>query len=159
MFQPNKLCRFAVLACAPLLFASLPASHRSRLRPSLSTTSRRESPTSGSNALQSARTGGIAVPEMRNRRLFENYGKLPLSFELNRGQTDPQVKFLSRGRGYAMFLTSEEAVLSLRGSGKSDLSVEASARKGNRNQNDINRQWSVVPPPAGQLRKTTDIAK
>ena len=42
-----------------------------------------------------------------------NYGKLPLSFEANRGQTDSQVKFLARGRGYALFLTPTEAVLSL----------------------------------------------
>ena len=47
-------------------------------------------------------------------RLLESYGKLPLSFELNRGQTDPHVKFLSRGSGYALFLTGNEAVLTLR---------------------------------------------
>ena len=29
-------------------------------------------------------------------RLAHNFGKLPLSFEVNRGQTDSQVKFLSR---------------------------------------------------------------
>jgi Beta-propeller repeat len=38
---------------------------------------------------------------------------LPLSFEANHGQTDPQVKFLSRGPGYALFLTTTDAVLSL----------------------------------------------
>ena len=47
-------------------------------------------------------------------RLAQNYGRLPLSFELNKGQTDSQVKFLSRGRGYTMFLTQGEAVLALR---------------------------------------------
>ena len=31
---------------------------------------------------------------------------LPLSFERNQGQTDAQVKFLARGNGYAVFLTS-----------------------------------------------------
>jgi Beta-propeller repeat len=36
---------------------------------------------------------------------------LPLSFEANLGQTDPQVQFLSRGPGFALFLTSTEAVL------------------------------------------------
>jgi hypothetical protein len=41
------------------------------------------------------------------------YGKLPLSFEANQGQSDKQVKFLSRGPGYALFLTPTEAVLSL----------------------------------------------
>src|SRR5437870_1001311 len=46
-------------------------------------------------------------------RAVENYGKLPLSFEINQGQTDSQVKFISRGSGYSLFLTSNEAVLSL----------------------------------------------
>lgn len=30
-------------------------------------------------------------------RVSEDYGKLPLYFEANRGQTDPRVKFVSRG--------------------------------------------------------------
>ena len=47
-------------------------------------------------------------------RLVEAYGKLPLSFEINRGQTDARVKFLSRGSGYTLFLTGNEAVLALR---------------------------------------------
>jgi|GEM_PF-2038509 len=42
------------------------------------------------------------------------YGKLPLSFEPNQGQSDKRVKFLSRGNGYSLFLTSTEAVLALR---------------------------------------------
>ena len=47
-------------------------------------------------------------------RVIESYGKLPLSFELNQGQTDPEVKFISRGSGYNLFLTSNEAVLTLK---------------------------------------------
>ena len=42
------------------------------------------------------------------------YAKLPLSFEANKGQTDPRVQFLSRGDGYSVFLTSGGMVLSLR---------------------------------------------
>src|SRR5882672_1919068 len=42
------------------------------------------------------------------------YGQLPLSFEANQGQVDPQVNFLSRGSGYTLFLTPSEAVLSLK---------------------------------------------
>lgn len=48
-------------------------------------------------------------------RIVENYGKLPLTFEANQGQTDSHVKFLSRGSGYALFLTGDEAVISMRG--------------------------------------------
>jgi hypothetical protein len=43
----------------------------------------------------------------------EAYGKLPLYFEANQGQTDRRVKFLNRGRGYSLFLTPTEAVLAL----------------------------------------------
>jgi len=45
---------------------------------------------------------------------MESYGKLPLSFEANQGQTDQRVRFLSRGPGYSLFLTGDSAVLSLR---------------------------------------------
>jgi hypothetical protein len=44
-------------------------------------------------------------------RLKEAYGQLPLSFEANVGQADPQVDFISRGSGYTLFLTPREAVL------------------------------------------------
>ena len=47
-------------------------------------------------------------------KVVESYGQLPLSFEANHGQTDPQVNFLSRGNGYTLFLTPTEAVLTLR---------------------------------------------
>jgi hypothetical protein len=49
-------------------------------------------------------------------RVVENYGKLPLSFEANNGQADESVKFLSRGPGYTLFLTGDEAVLAALGS-------------------------------------------
>ena len=39
--------------------------------------------------------------------------ELPLSFESNRGQTNPAVKFISRGDGYALFLTEDSAVFKL----------------------------------------------
>ena len=46
-------------------------------------------------------------------RILDSYGKLPLSFEANHGQTDGRVKFLSRTSGYSLFLTADEAVLAL----------------------------------------------
>src|SRR6267378_5866091 len=45
--------------------------------------------------------------------VLEAYGQLPMSFEPNVGQADPQVKFLARGSGYTVFLTSNEAILAL----------------------------------------------
>ena len=57
---------------------------------------------------------GNPVNVQARPRLIASYGKLPLSFEANQGQADAGVKFLSRGRGYGVFLTSSEAVLELR---------------------------------------------
>jgi hypothetical protein len=56
-----------------------------------------------------------------NARVAETYGKLPLSFEANQGQTDSDVKFLSRGSGYSLFLTSNEAVLALHETGNKEV--------------------------------------
>src|SRR2546427_12199197 len=57
-----------------------------------------------------ATAAGASGPTQQ-ARLHETYGKLPLSFEANRGQTDPEVKFLSRGPHDTLFLTSDEAVM------------------------------------------------
>jgi hypothetical protein len=58
-------------------------------------------------------SGRPAPDEATRARITEAFGKLPMSFEANEGQTDEKVKFLSRGSGYTLFLTSTEAVLSL----------------------------------------------
>ena len=69
--------------------------------------------TCGASA-QSAPTGD----HLQRQRAVEEYGKLPLAFEANRGQTDKEVRFLSRGEGYATFLTDSEAVMVLKDGGK-----------------------------------------
>ena len=46
-------------------------------------------------------------------QVAEGYGRLPLFFTENQGQTDPQVKFYTRGQGHAIFFTPEGMVLSL----------------------------------------------
>lgn len=47
--------------------------------------------------------------------LLENWGRRPLAFEENRGQTDGRVRFLARAPGYALFLTPGEAVVAPQG--------------------------------------------
>src|SRR5712671_6150319 len=58
---------------------------------------------------------GVTVPASAttDARVSESYGKLPLQFEANRGQTHKDVHFLSRGQGYSLYLTAGEAVLVL----------------------------------------------
>jgi len=46
-------------------------------------------------------------------RVSEAYGRLPLHFEANRGQTNKDVRFLSHGPGYDLYLTANEVVLVL----------------------------------------------
>lgn len=48
-------------------------------------------------------------------RMEASYRNLPLSFEPNRGQTDPRVKFLSRAGSRTLWLTKDEAVLAVGG--------------------------------------------
>src|SRR5580698_11220339 len=47
-------------------------------------------------------------------RARATFGRLPLTFEENRGQASGQIKFLSRGKGYTAFLTAGGMVLRLR---------------------------------------------
>jgi len=73
---------------------------------------------------RAARNAAAAIPTPVKSKLSETsrwhdvYAQLPLTFEANQGQTDRRVKFLSRGDGYALFLTRDEAILALRRSGK-----------------------------------------
>src|SRR5438876_782482 len=58
---------------------------------------------------------GFACPATaaREARVSETYGKLPLHFEANRGQTHEDVCFLARGPGYSLFLTPTGTALTL----------------------------------------------
>jgi len=58
-------------------------------------------------------SGNPALPDQSRMKVAKNYGKLPLQFEANQGQTDARVKFISRGNGYTLFLTGNEAVFNL----------------------------------------------
>lgn len=76
----------------------------------------RSTPSTDSGSLTSSNPAPPITTTNPGTRLDEAYGKLPLSFEANQGQTDPRVSFLSRGNGYCLFLTPTEAVLTLSGS-------------------------------------------
>jgi Beta-propeller repeat len=58
------------------------------------------------------RPDGDHAGEARTR-VAETYGKLPMMFQANAGQTDARVKFTARGPGYSLFLTPGEAVFVL----------------------------------------------
>jgi uncharacterized repeat protein (TIGR01451 family) len=102
---PNRLAKFRPSgarlspAAALLLLAALSLSQT--LTPEGSAESRREPARAADGA-----------------RLAEAYGRLPLRFEANRGQSGAAVKFIARGGGYTLFLAESGAVLRLRAAGE-----------------------------------------
>jgi hypothetical protein len=57
---------------------------------------------------------GMFLPdETGQMRPRANLNRIPLSFEINRGQTANSVQFLSRGPGYTLFLNQNRVVLAL----------------------------------------------
>jgi hypothetical protein len=91
-------CLFPCLAAAFLLSPATPA------------------PVIDRTAKAASSLGAPPADPKDQARILDSYGKLPLSFEANRGQSDGRVRFLSRNGGYTLFLTQDEAVLALRGS-------------------------------------------
>lgn len=86
----------------------------------------------------------LAKPDaVAQARLVETYGKLPLRFEANQGQTDKTARFLSRGQGYGLFLTPTEAVLSLHKS-------ESAKTKQNKSSG------RALPTPIGKISRDVE---
>ena len=73
-------------------------------------------PSRGITTKQPAAAAGLAAQTSASRKhdWMNAYGDLPLAFEANQGQADSAVRFLSRGEGYELFLTEQEAVFTLR---------------------------------------------
>jgi len=69
-----------------------------------------------------------AATPARAARYLRASGGAPLAFEANRGQADRRVAFLARGRGYTLFLTATEAVLTLKAPGTRGASARPIAR-------------------------------
>jgi uncharacterized membrane protein len=70
--------------------------------------------TAGDTVRRLADQASTLPAEVAGEHVEAAYRRLPLAFEANEGQTAPEVKFLARGTGFNLFLTSTEAVLTLR---------------------------------------------
>jgi hypothetical protein len=105
-----KLAGVAMLASSFLLLGVLQPSGNRRTAPAI-----------GISA--AGHVAAINLPRAKDDPKWKDtYGKLPLSFEENSGQTAREVRYVSHGTGYALFLTSQEAVISLQQSMPRDLS-------------------------------------
>jgi len=80
------------------------------------------------HALQYGKNAGLrkAAP-ISAAHASVQYGKLPLAFEPNLGQSNGQAKYLAHGDGYSLFLASDEAVLVLGQSSKNKSGIHTQA--------------------------------
>jgi len=89
---------------------------------------------------------GVAAPASSSGTVpnAPQYSALPLSFEPNQGQAEATADFLARGRGYAIFLTSDGAVLRLR-----NLAAGTNVRQGDSHPANRAAGQRPVPQNAG----------
>jgi hypothetical protein len=109
----------------PILATSSSSSSPSAPSQSQSTSGAVSAPIPGSVAARLLTSGANAAPRSAGSKPASTpgssttssallaYGKLPLMFEQNVGQTDPSVQFIVRGSGFNAFLTSTSEVLTL----------------------------------------------
>ena len=91
---------------------------------------------------------GSSVARYHRIQIAKTYGKLPLRFESNQGQTDSKARFLSRGSGYALYLTPTEAVMVLNKARKTVVQgIHESPFSGEVNTAPFLRKPPVAPPP------------
>jgi PKD repeat protein len=113
MMTAHRLARRVLVAALPLAVMVIGGNGHTRPLPSV------EAPVT---SLPTTDTAPAAPSHGESRRhsdtlkndVLKTYGRLPLQFEANLGQTESNVKFLARGPGYTVFLTPSEAVLVLR---------------------------------------------
>jgi hypothetical protein len=107
MQTKSPLVRIAIMAGIPLaILALLLSVHMQRRAHS-------------SQPIASNHTAASAQPTTplsaaQKQDVTSAYGTLPLAFEANQGQTAAEVRYLAHGQGYQLFLTNQEAVLTLR---------------------------------------------
>jgi hypothetical protein len=86
------------------------------------------------SAVQAAQSSGRSAPQRSpsSLGLKANYGKLPLSFEVNQGQSDAKLRFQSRGQGYSFSLTDSgvEPALSSPAAKRTELQKDRLAESG-----------------------------
>jgi hypothetical protein len=114
---------------------------------------------------KSAVANGLSQPDPGvQAKVAESYGKLPLSFAANQGQTDGRVKFLSRTGAYTLFLTGDEAVLAFSGKRAKDPAPKGASGFGGatvslKRHPDTNPNLDTNPNPATHQSMTGAVLR
>jgi hypothetical protein len=101
-----RLVVMAVALVALVAFAALMAASQAPSTDHSSTASM------VSEAVVAAPVSEPAAPQMSEEEALDAYGKLPLSFIPNEGQSDEEVRYYAQGAGYSFFFTHKGAMLS-----------------------------------------------
>jgi uncharacterized repeat protein (TIGR01451 family) len=138
--------RCAVIVMAFMLLSSAALSLPRPYRPAAaeSTADRRDS-----NPKYLARTSPVPDSKRMTAWVDGAYGKLPIRFEANLGQTDSRVKFISRGSGSTLFLTSNGAVLAVKNSANGG--VNEGSRSSSRKRVATLRMSMIGANPAAEI--------
>lgn len=67
-----------------------------------------------STSRAAGRGGGAGAAALTKVDVSQSFGRLPLAFEENKGQTPAAFRFVSRANGYSVFLSPTEAQIALR---------------------------------------------
>src|ERR1700720_1635448 len=100
--RPNGNACFAAERSLKLLFASTAAFAAVAL--GWAAAPMRSEPRHPGGKQLPVRASASAAPSAAAKN---QYGKLPLSFEANVGQSDASVQYIARGNGYSLFLSSK----------------------------------------------------
>src|SRR4051812_32384903 len=55
----------------------------------------------------------IPLPPPEEVQIGQQYGQIPVRFEPNSGQTDPEIQYFSRGNGYTMYFVTNQVIVAL----------------------------------------------
>jgi hypothetical protein len=106
-----------------------------------------------------------ALSAAQKQDMTREYGDLPLAFEANQGQTSPDVRYLAHGQSYQLFLTNQEAVLTLRqpaagaksAKGASVLAVRTQRKPNAAVKNSVVRMHFDGANPAAEIAGTKQL--
>ena len=102
-FTPAGIVLGSIVAVAVVAVLEVAGSASLRMHPRSTT----------AKAIAGASAQSPALSAEQRGRVRASLGTLPLAFEANQGQTDPQVKYMARGNGYTVFLTANDAVFAM----------------------------------------------
>src|SRR5580658_1798061 len=158
MQTKSPLVRIGMMAGASLaILALFVSAHMQRHAPSSGPIASNHSVASAQPATQ------LSVAQKEN--VANGYGKLPLAFEANQGQTAPDVRYLAHGQSYQLFLTNQEAVLTLRqpaagaksAKGASVLAVRTQRKPNAAVKNSVVRMHFDGANPAAEIAGTKQL--